>query len=54
MRPGIAGSGWPIAKPELMPYYERALDAEGLLPVLRTDEEVWRSLARLRQIFLRT
>ena len=41
-RPGIAGSGWPIAKPELEPYYERALDAEGLLPVLRTDEEVWR------------
>ena len=41
-RPGIAGSGWPIAKRELMPYYERALQAEGLLPVLRTDEEVWR------------
>jgi choline dehydrogenase-like flavoprotein len=41
-RPGIPGSGWPIAKSELTPYYERALEAEGLLPVLRTDEEVWR------------
>ncbi len=42
MRSGIPGSGWPIAKSELAPYYERALEAEGLLPVLRTDEEVWR------------
>ncbi|MES2222810.1 MAG: GMC family oxidoreductase [Acidobacteriota bacterium] len=41
-RPGILGSGWPIAKSELTPYYERALEAEGLLPVLRTDDEVWR------------
>lgn len=41
-RPGIAGSGWPIPKSELTPYYERALEAEGLLPVLRTDEDVWR------------
>ena len=41
-RPGIPGSGWPIAKSELTPYYERALEAEGLLPVLRTDEQVWR------------
>jgi choline dehydrogenase-like flavoprotein len=41
-RPGIAGSGWPIEKSVLTPYYERALEAEGLLPVLRTDEEVWR------------
>jgi choline dehydrogenase-like flavoprotein len=41
-RSGISGSGWPIAKSVLTPYYERALEAEGLLPVLRTDEEVWR------------
>lgn len=41
-RSGIPGSGWPIAKSALTPYYERALEAEGLLPVLRTDEEVWR------------
>jgi len=41
-RAGIAGSGWPIATSELTPYYERALEAEGLLPVLRTDQEVWR------------
>jgi choline dehydrogenase-like flavoprotein len=41
-RAGIPGSGWPIAKSALSPYYERALEAEGLLPVLLTDEEVWR------------
>ncbi|HZC42718.1 MAG TPA: GMC family oxidoreductase [Acidobacteriaceae bacterium] len=41
-RPGIPGSGWPILRSTLTPYYERALEAEGLLPVLRTDEEVWR------------
>ena len=41
-RAGIADSGWPISKSELTPYYERALEAEGLLPVLRTDDEVWR------------
>jgi choline dehydrogenase-like flavoprotein len=41
-RAEIPGSGWPIAKSELTPYYERALEAEGLLPVLRSDEEVWR------------
>ena len=43
-RPGIAGSGWPIAKSALEPYYKRALEAEGLSPVLQTDEEVWRQM----------
>ncbi len=41
-RPGIAGSGWPISKSVLQPYYMRALQAEGLSDVLQTDEEVWR------------
>ena len=43
-RSGIPGSGWPIAKSALTPYYERAFEAEGLLPLLRTDEEVWRQV----------
>lgn len=43
-RSGIAGSGWPISKSSLEPYYKRALQAEGLSPVLQTDEEVWRQM----------
>jgi choline dehydrogenase-like flavoprotein len=38
---GIPGSGWPIPKSVLQPYYHRAQKAEGLTPVLQTDEEVW-------------
>jgi choline dehydrogenase-like flavoprotein len=44
VRPGIAGSGWPISKSSLEPYYKRALEAEGLAQVLQTDEEVWRQM----------
>ena len=40
----IPGSGWPIKKTELQPYYQRALRAEGLASVLQNDEEVWRQL----------
>jgi choline dehydrogenase-like flavoprotein len=43
-RPEIPGSGWPIAKSVLEPYYQRALEAEGLSPVLQTDDEVWRQM----------
>lgn len=43
-RPEIPGSGWPIAKSVLEPYYQRALEAEGLSPVLQTDDEVWRQI----------
>jgi choline dehydrogenase-like flavoprotein len=41
VQPGIPGSGWPIPKLLLKPYYQRAQQAEGLTPVLQTDEEVW-------------
>ena len=44
VRPWIPGSGWPFSKQELIPYYERALQAEGLSQSLRADEEVWRRL----------
>ena len=40
----VPGSGWPIPKTELQPYYQRALHAEGLIPVLQDDEEVWRQI----------
>ncbi|MGC9293399.1 MAG: GMC oxidoreductase [Acidobacteriaceae bacterium] len=44
VRPAVPGSGWPISKAALQPYYQRALQAEGLAPVLQTDEEVWRQI----------
>jgi choline dehydrogenase-like flavoprotein len=43
-RAEIPGSGWPISKSVLQPYYRRAIEAEGLLPVLEADEEVWRQI----------
>jgi len=43
-RPGIDGSGWSFPKSELTPFYERALEFEGLAKVTRQDEEVWREI----------
>ena len=40
-RAWVDGSGWPMPKSALQPYYERALHSEGVLPVIRDDEEVW-------------
>ncbi len=45
-RPWVAGSGWPIAKAELAPYYEQALLLEGLGTSLREDAAVWKSIGR--------
>jgi len=42
--PTIPGSGWPIEKTELQPYYQHALRMQGLLPVFQDDEDVWRQL----------
>jgi choline dehydrogenase-like flavoprotein len=44
LRPWVPGSGWPFPKSELRPYYDRALFAEGLAQVIRTDEQVWREM----------
>ncbi|MHB8302576.1 MAG: GMC oxidoreductase [Acidobacteriaceae bacterium] len=41
---GVPGSGWPMPKSTLQPYYQRALHAEGVAPVLQTDEEVWQQM----------
>jgi choline dehydrogenase-like flavoprotein len=41
-RPGVPESGWPFPKTELTPYYERALQLEGLANVERNDAAVWR------------
>ncbi len=43
-RPWIPGSGWPISKEELAAYYERALAAEGLAHVTRSEREIWREM----------
>lgn len=43
-RPGIAESGWPFPKSELVRHYERALELEGLAGVTRQDELVWRDV----------
>lgn len=41
-RSWIEGSGWPFPKSELTPFYERALELEGLAKVTRQDDAVWR------------
>jgi choline dehydrogenase-like flavoprotein len=43
-RPWIAGSGWPISKRDLAPYYARALELEGMTGVERDDSQVWEAL----------
>lgn len=43
-RPWVPGSGWPFPKQELESYYERALNAERLGQVIRSDGEVWREM----------
>lgn len=43
-REGIEGSGWPIKKTELTPYYARAIELEGLSRVTLKDEDVWRQI----------
>lgn len=43
-RSWIPGSGWPISRAELQPYYDQALQVEGLANACRQDEAVWRLL----------
>jgi choline dehydrogenase-like flavoprotein len=45
-RPGVPESGWPIPKSELTPFYERALQLEGLAKVERSDAAVWHDLGQ--------
>lgn len=40
----IPGSGWPIRKAELAPFYARALAIEGVGGSMLDDAEVWRAL----------
>jgi choline dehydrogenase-like flavoprotein len=43
-RSWIPGSGWPFPKEVLAPYYERALAAEGLAHVCRSDRKIWQQM----------
>ena len=43
-RDWIAGSGWPIPKEELAPYYPRAIRLEGLENSTLCDHDVWRKI----------
>lgn len=43
-RSWIAGSGWPIPKSELLPYYGRAIQLEGLSHAILNDDDVWRQI----------
>lgn len=43
-RDGIEGSGWPISKSQLDPFYARAIPLEGLSSAISCDEDVWRKI----------
>lgn len=50
-RPEIDDSGWPFSKTELTPFYERALEFEGLAKVTRQDKDVWREIGETPPVF---
>lgn len=43
-RPGVKGSGWPLHKSELTPFYARAIELEGLSRANLVDADVWRQI----------
>lgn len=43
-REWVPGSGWPISKQELAPFYSRAIQLEGLANATLSDQAVWREL----------
>src|SRR5207237_39495 len=43
-RPWVRGSGWPFQKPELTPFYARALELEGVDRSILDDAAVWKAL----------
>ena len=43
-RSWIKGSGWPVSKEALKPYYARALALEGLGEATTSDRDVWRQV----------
>ena len=45
-RPWIQGSGWPIEKAALQPFYDRAIALEGLADATLEDTSVWREIGQ--------
>ncbi|MBA3916318.1 MAG: GMC family oxidoreductase, partial [Acidobacteriales bacterium] len=43
-RTWIPGSGWPFTKEVLAPYYQRALQSEGLAVATQNDEDLWHQM----------
>jgi choline dehydrogenase-like flavoprotein len=43
-RTWVEGSGWPITFEDLEPYYQKALEIEGLGGCLKDDENVWAAI----------
>ena len=52
-RPGLAFGGWPLSRPGLDPYYERAQAVCGLGPFVYDSVEYWSQQSRLAAIPLR-
>jgi choline dehydrogenase-like flavoprotein len=50
-RAAVPGSGWPFAKSELEPFYQRALELEGLTGVLQHDDDVWARIGQATPVF---
>jgi choline dehydrogenase-like flavoprotein len=47
-RPWIKESGWPFLRTELQPYYQRALELEGLASSIHSDAAVWQAVGAAR------
>ncbi len=50
-RSWVPGSGWPISKPELAPFYARALQLEGVAGSILDDRAVWQALGEAMPSF---
>ncbi len=51
-RSWVAGSGWPILKRDLAPFYARALTLEGVAGSILDDGDVWRRLGEPKPEFV--
>ena len=51
-RSWVAGSGWPIPKRDLAPFYARALRLEGVAGSILDDGDVWRRLGEPKPEFV--
>jgi choline dehydrogenase-like flavoprotein len=50
-RDWIPGSGWPLTRQQLAPFYQRALQLEGVAGSIPDDTAVWRALSQTPPVF---